>query len=71
MTYPMPTERCGKWMLFTHVSEIDETWIKIRKTIEDGKLGIRAKMATMKENRNTIVKDEKAICVYTYDSDDR
>jgi len=71
MKYSESTKRCGKWMIFIHVSEIDDTWIKIRKAIEDEKLGRRAKVATMKENRNAVRKEYKVICVYTYDSDDR
>lgn len=32
MIYPESTERRGKWMIFVHVSEIDERRGKARKT---------------------------------------
>ena len=71
MIYPESTKRCGKWMIFVHVSEIDEAWEKIREALQEGKLGRRAKVATMKENPNAVRNEYKVICVYTYDSDDR
>ncbi len=71
MIYPESTERRGKWMIFVHISEIDEIWVKIRKALEEGRLGKHAKTATMRANRNAVRKEYKVICVYTYDSDDR
>jgi hypothetical protein len=69
--YPEATERCGKWMLFIPIARIDDVWFTIGKAVEDKKLGSSAKVATMKPNPNTVKPDEKVICIYTYDSEDR
>ena len=69
--YPQPTERSGKWMIYPHVSEVDQVWITIRNAVVGGLLGSSAKVATMKPNPIEVHPDEKAICVYTYDSEDR
>src|SRR5258708_1037982 len=68
--YPQPTERCGKWMIYAHVSEVDHVWTTIRSAVIGGLLGSSAKVATMKPNPNAIKPDEKVICIYTYDSED-
>ena len=69
--YPQPTERCGKWMIYPHVSEVNQVWITIRDAVVGGLLGSSAKVATMKQNPNAVRPDEKVICIYTYDSDDK
>ena len=65
--YPAHTTRGGKWLIFVHVKEIDEVWRKIKKAIEEGKLGNSAKVATARPNPNAKNPDIKVICVYTYD----
>jgi hypothetical protein len=69
--YPQPTERSGKWMIYAHVNEVDQVWVTIRDAVVGGLLGSDAKVATMKPNPNAVRPDEKVICIYTYDSEDR
>jgi|ERR1700729_140746 len=69
-SYPASTERCGKWLLFIKKAEIDRWWSRIKAPTEDGLLGDRAKVATMRENPNAVSLDTKVICVYTYDVED-
>jgi hypothetical protein len=65
--YPAATERCGKWLIFVLVKNIDAVWEKIRKATEDGLLGSSAKVATAKSNPIATDSSRKVICVYTYD----
>jgi len=69
--YPQPTERSGKWTIYPHVREVDEVWITIRNAVVGGLLGSSAKVATMMPNPHEVHPDEKAICIYTYDAEDR
>lgn len=65
--------KTGKWLIFVDISELDETWQKIKKFTEQGILGDGAKAATAKPNPNASSPNEKVICVYTYnwlDTDD-
>jgi hypothetical protein len=66
-TYPESTERCGKWLIFVPVAEIDELWVKIALATEEGRLGGSAKVATSKPNPNARDPNTRVICVYTYD----
>jgi hypothetical protein len=68
---PKPTERSGKWLLFTPVEKIDETWAVIKAATEAGKLGPCSKVATMRPNPNAIDSRNRVICIGTYDSEDR
>ena len=70
-SYPKPTERSGKWLLFVPVEKVDEAWAVIKRETETGKLGPSSKVATMRPNANARDPRTKVICVYTYDSDDR
>lgn len=65
--YPLPTLNCGKWLVFVDVERVDETWSKIKKATEKGKLGNSTKVATAKPNQFATNPDTKVICVYTYD----
>jgi hypothetical protein len=65
-----PTERCGKWMLFIHIENLDAVWATIHEGIRSGVLGPSAKTATMRPNPNAQTPDVKLICVYTSDGDD-
>ncbi len=68
--YPQPTERCGKWLIYAHISEVDHVWVTIRDAVVGGLLGSSAKVATMMYNPREVRPGYKVICVYTYDSDD-
>jgi hypothetical protein len=65
--YPKPTPRSGKWLIFVDPENVDEVWAKIKKAVEEGKLGDSAKVATAKPNPLAGKSDAKVICVYTYD----
>jgi hypothetical protein len=69
--YPVPTERCGKWMIYAHISEVNQIWATIRDAVEAGLLGSSAKVATMRPNPHAKRPEHKVICIYTYDSDDK
>ena len=69
--YPQPTERSGKWMIYAHISELDQVWITIRTAVVGGLLGSSAKVGTMRSNPNAVRPDHKVICIYTFDSDDK
>ncbi len=64
--YPKQTSRSGKWLVFVDHESVDELWVKIRKAVEDGKLGNSAKVSTAKP-RPTGTSKKHVICVYTYD----
>ncbi len=65
--YPSATDQSGKWLVFVHVSQIDEVWAKIKKATEEGKLGGSSKVSTGLPNPNATEPENKVICVYTYD----
>lgn len=65
--YPKPTTRSGKWLVFVDKKDIDDVWAKIKKAVEEGKLGSEAKVATAKPNPHATNPNTKVICVYTYD----
>lgn len=65
--YPSPTEQSGKWLIFEHHSVIDGVWAEIKRAIEEGKLGERAKVSTALPNLNAANSENHVICVYTYD----
>jgi len=68
--YPKPTPRSGKWLIFVSLKNVDEVWAKIKKAVEEGKLGDSAKVATAKPNPLATDPNAKVICVYTYDYTD-
>lgn len=57
---------CGKWMLFVHPHRADETWIKVAKAVEEGKLGDSAIISPCLGSRKRVV-----VCVYAADFSDR
>ncbi len=65
--YPKPTPRTGKWLIFVDPENVDEVWAKIKKAVEEGKLGNSAKVAAAKPNPMAGKSGAKVICVYTYD----
>lgn len=69
-TYPVHTSKGGKWMLFVAEDNIDHTWVAVKKAVEDGQLGNRAKCSTALPNPNSNDPTKNVICVYTYDGDD-
>lgn len=68
--YPKLTLRSGKWLVFVDKKDVDEVWAKIKKAVEEGKLGNDAKVATAKPNRLATNPNKRVICVYTYDYTD-
>ncbi len=66
-SYPKATEQSGKWLIFTPVEKVDETWAVIKEATEAGKLGDSAKVATMYPNLLNKDPSRRVICVYTYD----
>ncbi|HLJ58898.1 MAG TPA: putative phosphothreonine lyase domain-containing protein [bacterium] len=68
--YPEATERSGKWLIFTPVERIDETWAAIKAATEAGRLGDSSKVATMYPNPLNRNPSSRVVCVYTYDSTD-
>jgi hypothetical protein len=69
--YPQPTERAGKWQIFTRAAVVDDVWRKIKEAVEEGKLGGIAKVSTARPNPNSPDPATRVICVYTYDADDK
>jgi hypothetical protein len=65
--YPKPTPRSGKWLIFVKPENVDEVWAKIKKAVEEGKLGDVAKVRTAMPSPLAEDSDTKVICVYTYD----
>ena len=75
-SYPEPTERSGKWLIFLSAQSIDRYWAKIKEAVEQGQLGEQTKVSTRSpasmppEVRRK--KEERGdtrfvVCVYTYD----
>ena len=58
---------CGKWMLFPSLIDLARTWRLVVEATAEGKLGPTSKVATYDSNSS---KDERVICVYTYDFTD-
>ncbi|KAI2627518.1 DUF1917-domain-containing protein [Hypoxylon sp. NC1633] len=59
--------RCGKWMLFCPVFEVNEVWEIVAKATANNELGIAAKVAP----RSTSDKrTDRLVCVYTADFSD-
>ncbi len=68
--YPRATPRCGKWLVFAPMADIDSLWAKIKLATEEGRLGDSSKVATAVPNPNSTNPDSSVICVYTYDWQD-
>ena len=66
-TYPKPTPRSGKWLVFVDRNEVNVIWAAIKEATEAGRLGGSAKVATAKPNPYATDPKTKVICVYTYD----
>ncbi|KAF2773659.1 DUF1917-domain-containing protein [Teratosphaeria nubilosa] len=58
---------CGKWMIFPKIDKLPRTWRLVAKATAQGRLGHTSKCATYDPNDT---KDERVICVYTYDFTD-
>lgn len=69
-SYPEHTDRGGKWLIFVPSDIVDEVWQKIKRAVEEGKLGSTAKVSTAKPNPISPDSSRHVICVYTYDADD-
>ncbi len=68
--YHAATGRSGKWLVFVHLDKVDEVWAYIKKATEEGRLGDSAKTSTAQPSIHGN-SDEKVICVYTYDWQDK
>jgi len=66
--YPSHTIRGGKWMIFVPISQVDETWDRVKNALHLKLLGDTAKVSTMRPNRHAMNQNDKLICVYTYDA---
>ena len=53
--------------IFVDPENVDEVWAKIKKAVEEGKLGDSAKVSTAKPNPLAGKSRAHVICVYTYD----
>ena len=71
--YPRPTPKSGKWLIFVNEREVDAAWAKIKRAVEEGRLGQEVKVSTPKPKPADIgyKKAEHVICVYTYDWTDK
>ena len=69
-SYPPPTNRQGKWLLFVRREAVDEVWAKTVRVLHQGRLGSVAKVSTARPNANTANPSKHVVCVYTYDADD-
>lgn len=68
--YPESNPNSGKWLVFVDEEDVDEVWVKIKKAVEEGKMGGEAKVSTAKPNPNATKSSKRVICVYTYDYTD-
>ncbi|MEM2469116.1 MAG: DUF1917 domain-containing protein [Candidatus Jordarchaeales archaeon] len=68
--YPEATKRSGKWLIFVPPEKVDELWERVRRAVEEGRLGDVAKVSTAKP-RPSATDRSRVICVYTYDWTDR
>ncbi|KAI0848714.1 DUF1917-domain-containing protein [Daldinia vernicosa] len=59
--------RCGKWMLFCSVFQVNEIWETVAKATANNELGIGAKVAP---RSTTDKRTDRLICVYTADFSD-
>lgn len=56
----------GKWLVFDHISKIDNTWKQIRDAVASGQLhAVGAKVATAKPNELAYNPNIKVICIYS------
>jgi len=63
------TKKSGKWILFFDDNDsLDLSWEKIKKSTENGDLGVYSKVVTNAPGRPY---KNKVICVYTYDYEDK
>lgn len=64
-----PTPRAGEWRIATTIEHIDDLWLKVKAATQAGKLGYKSKAST-RPAHNQGTRDERLICVRTYDADD-
>jgi hypothetical protein len=70
--YKTHTSNGGKWLIFCDRKDINKTWKKVKKLLENNKLGNIAKVSTAKDSslKSKEKPTQHVICVYTYDFDD-
>jgi len=64
---PAPTSRAGRWVIETHLTEVDALWEQIKAATADGRLGYKSKVATISRTADS---KARAIYVLTVDADD-
>ena len=57
-------------MVFVPAEDVDGVWMKVKKAVENGRVGNRAKVAPAWPNPNRTSDARRVICVYAYDYDD-
>lgn len=72
-TYPQDSKKSGKWLIFPAIENVNEIWEKIKRAVENGFLGNKAKVASANNTRinKYTGKECQVICVYTYDWTDK
>ncbi len=64
-------KKSGKWLVFAKTGKaLDDLWLKVCQSLNDNKLGVRAKVSTMAENWRASNPEYGVICIYTYSSED-
>ena len=63
--YHIQKGNSGKWLIFEHINEIDNLWIKIREATINGQFGESSKVSTAKPNRNASDNNFKVCLLYT------
>jgi len=63
--------KSGKWLVFVERDNVDKIWQKIKVAVENGTLGMAAKVSTARPNPLSIKPNIHVICVYTYDWTDK
>ena len=64
---PAPTSRAGRWVVETHLAEVDTLWEQIKTATAEGRLGYKSKVATISRTADS---KARAIYVLTVDADD-
>lgn len=59
--------KSGKWLVYVKRDNVDEVWQEIKEAVEDGALGIAAKVSTALPSPLSTKSNTHVICVYTDD----
>lgn len=64
---PKEQRASGKWLIFEPLTQLDDTWGKIKEATYLGQLGPSSKVSTAKPNPNAKDSNMGVICVFTED----